>query len=161
MSTATVTEVKTTLFGERHEFECDLLRASSGEAVVIYRIPRDLLLEDVFLPKDTISVGYFWQQMPFNAYHWIDDHQDTLALYFNVCDNTKISTSVIEWRDLVVDILMTADGRCRVLDENELPKDLDPKLLNYIEATRDDLCRDPQSRLNEFDHSTRGLIKLQ
>ena len=66
---------------------------------------------------------------------------------------------MIEWRDLVVDVLMTADGRCRVLDENELPDDLEDGLRHYIEATRDDLCLDPLSRLAKFDHHTRGLIK--
>ncbi len=159
LNTEIITEIKTTLAGDRHEFECELLRMTPGEAVVIYRMPRDLQLEDVFLPKDTISVGYFWQQKPFNAYHWIDDRQDTLALYFNVCDNTEISARAIEWRDLVVDVLMTADGRCRVLDENELPDDLEDGLRRYIEATRDDLCLDPLSRLAKFDHYTRGLIK--
>ncbi len=158
MSTTIITEVKTTLAGERHEFECELLQTSADEAVVIYRMPGDRQLEDVFLPKDTISIGYFWQQKPFNAYHWVDDQQDTLALYFNICDNTRISTSLIEWRDLVVDVLMTADGRCRVLDEHELPDDLEPGLRLYIESTRDDLCCDPLSRLAEFDRFARDLI---
>ena len=157
MSTKIITEVKTTLAGERHEFECELLHATAGEAVVIYRMPGDRQLEDLFLPKGTISIGYFWQQKPFNAYHWVDDQQDTLALYFNICDNTRISTSLIEWRDLVVDVLMTADGRCRVLDEHELPDDLEPGLRLYIESTRDDLCYDPLSRLAEFDRFARDL----
>ena len=158
MSLAVITEVKTTLAGERKEFKCELLRASAGEAVVIYRMPRDVQLEDVFLPKGTISVGYFWQQKAFNAYHWIDDRQDTLALYFNICDNTRISTSTIEWRDLVVDVLMTADNPCRVLDEHELPDQLEDELRHYIETTRDDLCRETLSRLAEFDKCTRELL---
>jgi hypothetical protein len=153
-----ITEVKTTLGGERHEFECELLHASAGETVVIYRMPRDIQLEDVFLPKDTISVGYFWQQKAFNAYHWIDEQHNTLALYFNICDNTRITRKLVEWRDLVVDVLMTADGRCRVLDEHELPDDLEANLQLYIENTRDDLCRDPLARLAEFDLSTRNLL---
>ena len=158
MASSVITEVKTTLAGKRHEFECELLQASPGEAVVVYRMPRDILLEDVFLPKDTISVGYFWQQKAFNAYHWIDDQQDTLALYFNICDSTKISGKLIEWRDLVVDVLMTADGRCRVLDEDELPDDLDAELQLYIEKTRDELSSAPLARLTEFDYSTRNLL---
>ena len=161
MATSVITEVKTTLAGKRHEFECELLQASPGEAVVIYRMPRDILLEDVFLPKDTISVGYFWQQKAFNAYHWINDQQDTLALYFNICDNTRISDKLIEWRDLVVDVLITPDGQCRVLDEDELPDNLDTDLQFYIEKTRDELCNEPVDRLAEFNNSTRRLMNCQ
>ena len=158
MSNPAITEIKTTLFGERKEFECELLRVSPGEAVVIYRMPDDFLLEDVFLQKGSISVGYFWEQKAFNAYHWIDDKQDTLALYFNVCDNTRISDKLIEWRDLVVDVLMTPDGRCSVLDEHELPDDLEEDMRHYINSSRDDLCRDPLSRLAEFGNLTRTLF---
>jgi hypothetical protein len=159
MSPPTITEIKNTLSGERQEFQCELLRASDGEVVVIYRMPRDRYLEDVFLPKNTISIGYFWQHKAFNAYHWIDDQRDTLALYFNICDNTRISVNLIEWRDLVVDVLITPDGRCRVLDEHELPDRLENELRHYIESTRDELCLDPALRLAEFDNSTRELFK--
>ncbi len=158
MSDPVVTEIKTKLSGERKEFKCELLRASTGEAVVIYRMPHDVQLEDVFLPKGTVSIGYFWEQKAFNAYHWIDDKQDTLALYFNVCDNTRISDKLIEWRDLVVDVLMTPDGLCRVLDEHELPDNLEEELRHYINTSRDDLCRDPLSRLAEFDNLSRALF---
>ena len=156
-----ITEIKTTLSGERKEFECELLRASAGEAIVIYRMPGDVQLEDVYLPKNTISVGYFWEHKAFNAYHWIDDEQNTLALYFNICDSTHISNRQIEWRDLVVDVLITTDGRCRVLDEHELPGDLSEDLRLYIETTCDDLCLDPRSRLAKFDQCTRELIIAQ
>ena len=158
MGSQTIVEIKTTLSGERKEFQCELLRESTGEAVVIYRMPRDVQLEDVLLPKDTISVGYFWERKSFNAYHWIDDRKDTLALYFNICDSTRISTSLIEWRDLVVDVLMTPDGRCRVLDEHELPEKLEDGMLQYIESTINDLCLEPMARLAEFDKSTRELF---
>jgi len=158
MSTPIITEIKHTLSGERKEFECELLHASAAEAVVIYRMPGDRYLEDVFLPKDSISIGYFWQHKAFNAYHWIDDQQDTRALYFNICDSTRIAVDLIEWRDLVVDVLITPDGRCRVLDEHELPDRLENELRHYIESTRDDLCLDPASRLAEFDKSTRKLL---
>jgi hypothetical protein len=57
-----------------------------------------------------------------------------------------------------VDVLLTPDGRCRVLDEDELPADIDAGLLAYIDLTRDELCREPLSRLDEYDKLTRSLI---
>ncbi len=153
-----ITEVKNTLAGERKTFDCELLTSKAGEAVVIYRMPRDVQLENVLLRKNTISLGYFWEDRPYNAYHWIDTQQDSVALYFNIADRTRISGEAIEWRDLAVDVLITPDGCCRVLDEDELPADIDPALLAYIERARDELCRNPLSRLSEYDKLTRSLI---
>jgi hypothetical protein len=153
-----ITEIKTTLSGKRKTFECELLQATAIDAVVVYRMPVDHQLEDILLRKGTLSLGYFWQDRPYNAYHWIDARQQTIALYFNVCDSTVISTESIAWRDLMVDVLITPDGRCRVLDEDELPTDIDTELLHYIECTRDHLCHHPLSRLTEYDKLTRLLI---
>jgi predicted RNA-binding protein associated with RNAse of E/G family len=155
---SSITEIKTTLLGERKTFECELLQATTSDAVVVYRMPADHQLEDILLPKDTLSFGYFWQDRPYNAYHWIDAQQQTIALYFNVSDNTIISAESIAWRDLMVDVLITPDGRCRVLDEDELPTEINAELLHYIERTRDQLCHRPLSRLADYDKLTRLLI---
>jgi len=122
-------------------------------------MPRDVQLEDLLLRKGSISLGYFWQDRPYNVYHWIDQQQDTVALYFNIADNTTITQKTIDWRDLTVDVLTTPDGRCRVLDEDELPADIDSELLAYIKRSRDELCRQPLSHLDEYDKLTRSLIK--
>lgn len=158
---AKITEIKTTLGGERKTFDCELLTRNPGEVVVIYRMPRDIWLEDVQLRKHTISLGYFWQDRPYNVYHWIDGQQNTLALYFNIADSTRISQQAVDWRDLTVDVLITPDGRCRVLDEEELPADIDAGLLQYINRARDELCRDPLSSLDEYDKLTRSLINRE
>lgn len=156
-----ITEIKTTLLGERKTFACELLQATANDAVVVYRMPADRQLEGILLRKGTLSLGYFWQDRPYNAYHWIDAQQQTVALYFNVSDNTIISAEAIAWRDLMVDVLITPDGRCRVLDEDELPVDIDTELRQYIEHTRDQLCREPLSRLAEYDKLTRLLINQE
>lgn len=159
MSAATIIEIKHTLAGERKTFECELLQRSPGEAVIIYRMPRDVELEDILLQSGSVSLGYFWEDRPYNAYHWIDEALGSVALYFNISDRTRIGEQSIEWRDLAVDILISPDGRCRVLDEDELPSDLDAGLRGYIEAARDELCRQPLSRLGEYDKLTRSLMQ--
>jgi len=126
--------------------------------VVIYRMPADHQLEDLLLPKGSLSLGYFWEERNYNAYHWVDDKRRTLALYFNICDSTLISPRQIAWRDLTLDILITPDLRCRVLDEDELPDDLDRDLLTRINATRDSLCGSSERLLREFERSTRSLL---
>jgi predicted RNA-binding protein associated with RNAse of E/G family len=152
-----ITEIKTTLSGARKEFDCELLARDAHEVVVIYRMPAEFQLEDLLLPKDSISLGYFWEDRAYNVYHWVDQQRQTLALYFNICDNTHISSDRVAWRDLTVDILITPDLRCRVLDEDELPDDIDTDLLSYIFATRDALCADPAGLLSSFEARRRAL----
>jgi len=158
MSRRQIREIKTTLTGERQVFDCELLRASDDEAVVVYRMPADRMLEDILLPEGTLSLGYFREGQAYNAYHWVDNEQNTLALYFNICDCTLISEDSIAWRDLAVDLLISPQGLCRVLDEDELPEDLEPELLEYIHATCRHLCAAPLSRLAEYDKLSRELI---
>jgi hypothetical protein len=153
-----ITEVKTTLAGERKLFECERIHYAAGETVVVYRMPADRQLEDLLLPAGSLSLGYFWEARAYNAYHWVDDNRQTLALYFNICDDTRISPNQVAWRDLAVDVLITPDLRCRVLDEDELPDDLDLDLLDRINTTRDALCADPASLLREFESRSRALL---
>ena len=159
MITTRISEVKTTLAGKRQIFDCERIRYAAGETVVLYRMPADHQLEDILLAKGTLSLGYFWEDRAYNAYHWVDDKRQTLALYFNICDSTHISPEQVAWRDLTVDILITPDQRCQVLDEDELPDDLDRDLLSYINATRDTLCADPLRQLWEFEASGRALLR--
>ena len=121
-------------------------------------MPADFDLDGVPLPAGSLSVGYFWEDRPYNAYHWVDDNGQTLALYFNICDNTRIDAQQIAWRDLTVDVLITPDQRCRVLDEDELPDDIDPDLLGRINATRDLLCAAPARLLREFEASSQSQL---
>ena len=158
MSAARITEIKTTLAGERKIFECERIDYRAGETTVVYRMPRDVQLEDLLLPEGSLSLGYFWEARGYNAYHWVDDNRHTLALYFNICDNTRITPEQVAWRDLAVDILITPDLRCRVLDEDELPDDIEPDLLSRINATRDALCARPARLLQEFETRSRALL---
>ena len=158
MTARRITELKTRLDGGCQRFDCECLRAGEDETVVTYRLPSAIRLEDVWLPQGCLSLGYFWEARSYNAYHWVDDNRHTLALYFNVCDNTRITPEQVAWRDLTVDVLITPDLRCRVLDEDELPDDLEPELLAYINDTRDALCAEPERLLREFDRRSRALL---
>jgi hypothetical protein len=158
LASTEITEIKTTLSGEQKTFACELLHRSAGEIVVVYRMPRDVKLEDIWLRANTLSLGYFREDRPYNAYHWVDAELATVALYFNISDRTRISADSVAWRDLTVDVLITPDGRCRVLDEDELPADIAPELRRYIDTARSELCRDPLSRLDEYDKLSRSLL---
>lgn len=136
-----IEEYKEVLAGEPQTFQCELLEQGAGRAVVIYRLQKEVVVADVRLPQGTVSFGYFWEARNYNLYHFVTAEGDTLALYFNISDSTRISAEQIYWRDLVVDILATPDGACRVLDEDEIPDDIPENLKRLIINTREDILQ--------------------
>lgn len=130
-----ILEVKQTLSGERHEFQCDLLHSDAGSAAVLYRLPKSIQLHGVALRQGDLSIGYFWESRCYNVYHFLSCAGETRAFYLNICDSTRIRADRIFWRDLVVDILITSAGEYRVLDESELPANLEPRLAQIIADT--------------------------
>ena len=65
-----IVEQKETLAGERKRFSCRLLALAPGEAVILYVLRRAGRVADLALPRGTLSLGYFWEARPYNAYHW-------------------------------------------------------------------------------------------
>jgi len=151
---AIILEIKNTLFGERKEFQCIPLMVTPDEAVILYPMRHKARILDIDLPIGTLSLGYFWENRLYNAYHWVTPAGETIGLYFNISDSTSITPQKIEWRDLIVDIFITPDGRCRIIDEDELPLDINRSLLKTIEMVRGDLISDPVKRLAEFESKT-------
>ncbi|HET8629413.1 MAG TPA: DUF402 domain-containing protein [Thermomicrobiales bacterium] len=158
MTGRAILEVKETLAGEHQEFACSLLAAAPGEAVILYEMHRAGRVADLDLPAGTLSLGYFWEDRPYNAYHWLTPAGRTLALYCNIADRTRITPAAIAWRDLAVDVLATPDGRAQVLDEDELPPDLDPALRAAIAAARDDLLAALPALLPAIERCTAALL---
>ena len=137
MYTEFIAETKVKLFGGTEEFVCQLIRREAGTATVLYEVPETRYLGSLMLPKGTLSFGYFREDRNYNVYHFVTRTGATLATYFNVSDQTRVTAAAINWRDLVVDILVTPQQGCEVLDEDELPGELDPALARLITETRD------------------------
>lgn len=130
-----ILEVKHTLDGRCKEFPCDLCLRADRRAILLYRLKGDVVLGGVSMPAGTLTLGHFWQDRPFNVYHWIWPDGETAAYYFNLADSTSIDPQRLEWRDLTVDVMLTPDGKFRVLDEDELPDELDGHLRATIDST--------------------------
>lgn len=156
----TILEIKEKLLcGTRLEFECELLSRGQGEAVVLYRLPRAGELEGVYLSEGAVSVGYFWEDRPYNVYHFVAADGQTLALYINISDSTQISVDTLHWRDLIVDLMIEPGGACRVLDEHELPDQLDADLRLQITSATELLVTNAQTLLDEMTLRSRKLLK--
>ena len=158
MTGQTIIEVKHTLAGIRKEFPCTLYDLRADEAVVLYESSRDYEIAGLLLPRGTLSFGYFWPARPYNVYHWLTPDGHTLGLYCNISDRTRISAAHICWRDLAVDVLVTPDGRCRALDEDELPRGLDAGLRQRVEGTRDYLLRAHRTLLAQIERRSAAFL---
>lgn len=158
MTIQTIIEVKEKLNGERHEFASALLSRMADEVISLYTLPGDGALGGVPLSSGTRCLGYFWTARPYNIYHAVDDHGRTLVVYINLSDRTIITPEAITWRDLIVDLVITPDGQCRVLDEDELPDDIDPALLAEINAARDNLLATYPALITDLERRTATLL---
>ena len=134
-----VIEIKHRLAGETSVYECRWQARGSREGVVYYPLPGAFEFHGLSLPAGSFSFGYFWEERPYNIYHFHSPAREPLALYCNIADRTRIGEDRIEWRDLGGDVLILPSGDCRVLDEAELPAGLAPDLNTYIGKARDRL----------------------
>jgi len=127
MDRQAVTERKVRLDGGVEEFVCERLVLEPGErAVLRYVLDRDWnVAGTILIPRGTVTVSHYWVDRPFNVYHWVHEGR-TLALYVNIADRTEIAADIVSYRDLVVDVLMRPSGAIEILDEEELPTDLEP-----------------------------------
>lgn len=128
MDRQTVTERKVRLDGTGAEFRCDALLLEPGRrAVLRYTSDRQASIRDtdITLPAGTVTMAHYWCDRPYNVYHWLVDGR-TVAYYVNVSDRTEIASELVSYRDLVVDIVVRPSGALEILDEEELPTDLEP-----------------------------------
>jgi hypothetical protein len=158
----TIVEVKRTLAGAEKRFECRLLARSSAHLTVLWIAPDAMRVHGVDLPAGTVSVGHFWTARPYNVYHWLraDRTRSTIGYYFNLADRTSWTAERLDWRDLTVDVLATPAGRLDVLDEGELPPDLDAEARAHIDAGKAALLGATASVLAEVEAASRAVLPL-
>ena len=131
-----ITEIKHYYNGKRLHFQCSCLEQKAQSVVVLYRLKGDTQVAELKLPKGTLSLGYFWEQKNYNIYHWLTPQGEHLGTYLNIADQTRVHPQSIEWRDLIVDLLITPDHGCQVLDEDELPDNLHATTAQLIQSQK-------------------------
>jgi len=159
-SLPTIIEVKRTLAGVEKRFECQVLARTANHLAVLWIAPGAMHVHGVALPAGTVSVGHFWTDRPYNVYHWLRSDQTTLGYYFNLADGTTWTAERLDWRDLTVDVLATPEGRLDVLDEDELPAELDAETRAHIDAGKAALLGAPASVLAEVEAASRAVLPL-
>jgi hypothetical protein len=153
-----VLERKLRLDGSVQEWRCDLLALEPGRyAAVRYVLPEERALAgtDLVLPAGTVTIGHYWADRPYTAYHWLTGEL-TLAVYCSVAELLEVGAELIAYRDLAVDLLIRPTGSCEVLDEHELPAGSpDAAAVARVLAG---LRADPSALLVEIEIATRKAL---
>ncbi|HVY38329.1 MAG TPA: DUF402 domain-containing protein [Polyangia bacterium] len=156
-----ILEIKRTLAGVEKRFECSKLAGDERHAVVLWIAREPMHVHGVELAAGTVSFGHFWADRFYNVYHWVDAAaQRTIGLYFNIADQTHITATQLEWRDLVIDVLATPAGRLEVLDEDELPPALDEDVAAHIAAGKAAILTAPDAVIGAIERASRSLYPL-
>jgi len=154
---APVLELKRTLDGREKTFRCQLIDGDRDHAVLLFISSSPMHVHGVDLPAGTVTFGHFWTGRFYNVYHWMDRRRATIGFYFNLSDETVIGDGRIEWRDLTLDVLALPSGRIEVLDEDELPSDLDATTRAHIGEGRQAILADPLSLMDEIERRSNAL----
>jgi hypothetical protein len=152
-----IIELKRTLDGREKRFACRLIEGDRRQAVVLFISPAAMHVHGIDLPAGTVTFGHFWTERLYNVYHWLDRRGRTIGFYFNLSDQTVIEDARLEWRDLTLDVLATPAGRFEVLDEDELPPDLDAATRARIEEAKRSILADPGRLIAEVESRSRAL----
>ena len=147
------TEIKNLLEGGRVKFNCKLIALNKESGVLEYILENRYKVGSLILPKGSITYAFYWIDRPYTLYKWFDKNGNILGNYFNIADSIKLTENEFKWRDLIVDILVSPEGVLEVLDEDELPYDLDKKLMKYIENSKNLILQDYKYIIKETNES--------
>jgi hypothetical protein len=155
------TEKKSTLSGRVYWFKCELVHLTPGFGVLRYVLDLNYDVSSVRLRPGDITHAFYWTDRPYTLYKW---HLERNAgaekiYYFNIADRISLQPDEFAWRDLMVDILVGADGQVRVLDEDELPKGLDRALVSYIQEAKSVILGGYRDIINSADTVLQELLE--
>ncbi len=144
--------------GKEDLFQCELIYLSRECGILKYVTERAHSTGDLFLPAGTVSYGFFFRDEPFVLYRWFSPQGKLIGDYFNVADKIRISEKEFFWRDLFVDVLVRPSGKVDILDENEVPNNLEESLLAYIQNAKERILSIYPLILEKADEMMENLI---
>ncbi len=143
-------EIKHILAGGKQIFECELIYTDYQFGILKYVLEKSYTVSNLELPEGTITYAFYWVDRPYTLYKWYDGRKN-LANYFNIADRITLSDNKFEWRDLIVDVLISPKGIVEVLDEDEIPEDIDLEIKKYIYQNKEYILREYPQIILETD----------
>jgi predicted RNA-binding protein associated with RNAse of E/G family len=160
-TSAAIIERKTRLDGSVSEYRCERLSLEvDRRAVLRYIVDREWVIADtgIVLRPGQITIAHYWVDRPYNVYHWLEGSR-TIAYYCNIARDTVIGEDVVAYTDLVVDVLLRPSGETIVLDEEDLPPDLEPALRIHIARALESIAAGPRRLVAEIERETLAALR--
>ncbi|MGM0854904.1 MAG: DUF402 domain-containing protein [Bacillota bacterium] len=118
------------------EHHCRLLKAGVEDVVLFHKIEDAFTMttnqSSLTIPEGSYTLAYYWKDRAYNVYIWRGHRGEYLGSYFNIVRNTNINNEVVSFEDLIIDVLVFADGKASVLDEEELPVSMEEFENGYV-----------------------------
>ncbi len=114
-----VVEIKRRLDGTEARFPCTLMGRTAGWAALRYVLPKPVTVGTLHLPAGAETIGHYWNDRPYTAYHWLDRDSRTLGIYLNAASEVEIGGGTVRWLDLALDVLILDRDHVEVLDDDE------------------------------------------
>ena len=85
-----------------------------------------------------VDNGYYWIQLAPQDEHWwltamLDPNGSLYQYYFDITLENRIAGSLSEFDDLFLDVVALPDGRCELLDQNELDEAFASGLITQLQ----------------------------
>jgi hypothetical protein len=150
-------ERKYTLSGAVQEFRCEEMLFREGFGVLRYVIDRPYDINGTQLLPGDVTCALYWEDRPYTLYVWRLQREPGVLYYFNIADRVALRTGEFAWRDLVIDIAVDDTGTAAILDDHELPPDLDDDLARYIRSAVDHVLGHYREIIAEADGILAGI----
>ncbi len=130
-------------------YDCELVTLQRGFGILKYVISRRYQVGSLTLLPGMISYGFYWTERPYTLYLWLSKGGDKVGYYFNLADSIRLSNREFAWGDLTLDILVFPSGKVEILDEEQIPSQLEESLKAYIESAKELVLKDHRIIIEE------------
>lgn len=144
-------EIKHTLSGRTEQYQCELVMLKDDFGILRYVIDRDYDIAGFRLAPGDETLALYWTGRLYTLYVWHRKKEGDRAYYFNIADSVALTPREFVWRDLAVDILITPNNEPVILDEHELPADLDSGLADHITRSKEHILANYKDLIKEAD----------
>jgi hypothetical protein len=131
-------ETKRHLDGSVDSFACELVLRRAHVVVVRYRHGRGRTADGVAIPRGSVTHGFFWRRRPYCLYRIAGPGGRPIADRYDVVEDVRLAEDGVSYRDLLLDLWVTADGTVRVEDEDEVAEQTRRGLLSRVQRERID-----------------------
>lgn len=154
-----IIERKITLSGKEFIYNCNLICREDRRGILKYEVKKHHKVGNLDIKPHTITYAFYNKDKPFILYKWFDVKGKLMGNYFNISDSLHLFEEEFRWRDLTVDVMVYPDFRIDILDEKEIPEEIDDNLISYIDSTKSHIVKNHREIIKRTDRFLNRYIR--